>query len=343
MPVRFLGVGLIDLGPGDGASAEETGNDCTGWEDPSPETFANIRDWGFNVVRLAISWANIEPNPPTAIGHSLWHHWDWEYLYAVDRAVAQLTSQGVAVIIEMSQYQWSPAFDEGGCPGRGMPAWLYEGTDMTTVGQAKRGFFANRDGVQDLYANVWRMVAQRYSANPMVVGADMMNEPYVAPGGGDPRDLNLEVLYQKVGSAIRSVNPSVVLIFQDSQYRPNGRYALTEPPLFDNVVYEFHLYVTDWQPDGRTQVLAALRRARTWGVPLYMGEFNAFGYGANGRKSDAEAANRNWQQETDTLLSYAREVSFGWTFWAYSGGNSLIENGTGRPKQGLLPALQRGF
>ncbi|MFN2590278.1 MAG: hypothetical protein ABR518_05880, partial [Actinomycetota bacterium] len=73
---------------------------------------------------------------------------------------------------------------------------------------------------------------------------------------------------------------------------------------------------------GRVQCVR-LRRQRVW--------------------SDDERVNRDWQQETDRLLSYARERGIGWTFWAYSGGNSLVENRTGEPKPGLLPALQRGF
>jgi hypothetical protein len=43
------------------------------------------------------------------------------------------------------------------------------------------------------------------------------------------------------------------------------------------------------------------------------------------------------------MLAYAKGHHLSWTFWAYSGGNSLVQSGTHEPKPGLLPTLQEGF
>jgi endoglucanase len=344
--VRFLGVGILELAPGSGRSAKQMGGTCLGWSEPTTEVYNNIHRWGFNVVRLAVTWANLEPKRPATTANGQKHHyWNSAYLAAVDRTIRAFTSRGVAVILEMAQYGWSPAFQERGdaCPGRGMPAWLYEGTDMNTVDKAKKAFFQNRDGVQDAYSAAWRIMAKRYAGNRLVVGADMMNEPYMLQKDMAPEDMRLGALYQRVGAAIRKVNSRILLIFQDSQYNARGRYALQRPPSFRGVVYEFHLYTPDWNPDGKDEFWSFANRARAWKVPLYMGEFNAFGYGANGPYGNSKRANRNWQEETEALLATSKDERVGWTFWAYSGGNSLVEKDTGEPKPGLLPTLQGGF
>jgi endoglucanase len=343
--VRFLGVGILDLAAGRGQSAEQAGGRCWGWSEPTAEVYNNIQSWGFNVVRLAVTWANLEPKRPSVSREGRYHYWNTAYLRAVDRTVKALTSRGVAVILEMAQYGWSPAFQERGaaCPGRGMPAWLYEGTDMNTAVKAKTAFFQNRYGVQDAYSAAWRVLAKRYAGNRLVVGADMMNEPYMLNRDMTPEEMHLSALYQRVGSAIREVNGRILLIFQDSQYNARGNYALRRPPSFRNVVYEFHLYTPDWQPDGKNEFWSFANRAQAWNVPLYMGEFNAFGYGANGPYGNSKRANRNWQQETEGLLATCRDQRVGWTFWAYAGGNSLVDKDTGQPKSGLLPTLQGGF
>src|SRR5439155_2075324 len=114
---------------------EGGGSPCEAWRLPDPPAYDNLANWGFNAVRLSISWANIEPRAPRKVRGGTHHGWNREYLDAVDEVVQQLTSRGVAVILEMSQNKWSPAFqrsDGSDCPGRGMPVWLYKGTNMNT-------------------------------------------------------------------------------------------------------------------------------------------------------------------------------------------------------------------
>jgi hypothetical protein len=340
-PVRFLGVGILDLAPGRGLSSRQTGDTCNGWTRPPIAAYDNIRDWGFNSVRLAIAWANLEPQPPIRLGSVELHQWNRQYLRALDEVVRELTSRGIAVIIEMSQNGWSPAFERArypGCPGRGFPAWLYEGTSTNTIPKAKRAFFENRDNVQESYMAAWQLVAKRYANRSLVVGADMMNEPFTDPDDMAPEDTHLEALYEKVGRAIREVNPKILLIFQDNQVRWRQALAPTTPPPFANVVYQMHLYAYRWKGEADKRMAATVKLAKRWKVPLYMGEFNGFGAGRNGRPPSS-----GWLGNLRSLMDYCKANRVSWTFWAYWGGNSLIEPGTQQPKEKLLAALQAGF
>ena len=72
--------------------------------------FEDIAAWGFNMVRLPVAWANLEPTAPTrAKDGNLHHQWNEEYLAVVDRVIERYRDIHVAVVISMHQWSWSPA------------------------------------------------------------------------------------------------------------------------------------------------------------------------------------------------------------------------------------------
>ena len=86
---------------------------CDGWVAPSQADADSMADAGFNSVRLAFSWANLEPKPtPPAADGSLRHVYDQRYLAALDDAVHAFTSRGMAVTLDLHQVRWSPAFKD---------------------------------------------------------------------------------------------------------------------------------------------------------------------------------------------------------------------------------------
>lgn len=64
----------------------------------------------------------------------------------------------------------------------------------------------------------WLMLAQRYVGNPMVLGADLHDEPYSPAcwGCGDP-SLDWRLAAQRAGNAILSVNPSWLIFVEGIQ------------------------------------------------------------------------------------------------------------------------------
>jgi hypothetical protein len=249
----------------------------------------------------------------------------------------------VAVILDMHQAGWSPAFDErreGRCEGSGMPDWLYPIADSQKTGEAKCDFFANRseEGVPvaplDGFEAAWTMVADRYKDNPKVVAADILNEPPSACNGGEVADF-----YERTGKAIRSVNPNILLVFEDNAwtgYSQSG-FLLPRPLSLPNAVYSWHFYPGTWQ-EGKAPLQEHVDRAKEWNLPLWIGEFNAFDYATDaGYPPD-------WADQLAEFMAYSKVHDVGWTLWEYGHGrNSGIVDKKGQPKQALIAGLQQGF
>lgn len=338
-PVRLQGIQVGSLARGAGAPGSEgvalTG--CPGWKPPAEDAYADIAGWGFNSVRLAVSWANLEPTAPTPrTDGSPGRHYDERYIEAVDRAVDGFTEQGVAVVLELAQFQWSPAYRDpavrkgSSCQGVGMPVWLYPDPEALPQTEARKAFFADRESVQDGFLDAWRFFAGRYASRQLVVAFDMFNEPY-SRGEFPPSALQLDRLYERIGQAIRSVNQRALLIFQDDSVRAGEVTALSGPPPFEGAVYSVHLYTANWRPLGLAKMQRYLDRARGWGVPLYIGEFDAFGYGG------PHGASAGWRSDLAEMMRYCQENGISWNLFTYAPRWFLGPDG--QPKPGLLEGL----
>lgn len=337
-PLRLVAVNVQGMGRGSGIPEEEV-QDGKGWAVPSNETYENIAAWGFNSVRLPIAWANLEPEPPTVgEGGSVIHRYNQRYLAALDGIIDNFSRRGIAVILCMCQHKWSPGLLLGQSGGRsvtgsGMPAWLYPDSVYKQVYHAKRDFFANMNNAWDWFTEAWKMVVERYAEDPTVVGVDVLNEPYYGTKWlPTPDDLHLDELYERVGKAIREINPRLLLIFEDSQDRGDGLFGMHRSPPFPNVVYSFHLYTDNWQPEGVARTLAYWERARGWGVPLWIGEFNRFG-----------KAHVDWQDQLAEMLRYVRDEGIGWAYWGYGGNDALVNDRDELSNPELLGLLRSGF
>jgi hypothetical protein len=338
--VRLLSLSLNQFGPGDGRR-DTSRRGCSSWH-PIPEfASADVRRWGFNSVRIPISWANLEPAKGT---------WNREYLQALDEAVEGFTSRGVAVILEMKQVRWSPAFGNlplpGGrrmCEGWGMPHWLYKGGGLKAMVAAQKRFFI-RGQHQPAFRRAWRFVARRYANNRMVVGAGILNEPYALLTGNypgarrlRPRDLKLAAFYERTGRAIHRANPRMLLIFQEFRSRRLNMWSLTRKPRLNRAVMDNHFYAANWQPQGRQWLDQAHRRARAWNVPLWLGEFMVF------NRSVGYPDRRGWAPMTRKMLTYAKRRGIGWAVWLYGPGAFQRPTDIRTPKHRLLPVLRSGF
>ena len=191
-PIRLIGVNLQGLQFTNDEGSNQQDECGRAWRLPPEGAAKNIRDWGFNHVRLTYAWGNVEPTPPTKNADGTYtHHWNEEYLKALDSVIESVRKEKLAIVLDPAQFQWSSAFKENGpsgdrvsCEGYGMPAWLNPNAPSETIDQARCDFVANRaePGVPikpwDGLAAVWKMIGERYADNPSVVAADTINEPY---------------------------------------------------------------------------------------------------------------------------------------------------------------------
>ena len=182
------------------------------------DAYTRIAALGYNVLRVPISWNNLEPIAPTwsAATGTYAHDWNETYLNDIRSMVTKARAAGLMVILDMHQDYWSPALhritnwdgSSGYCEGVGMPRWMYPTADNkatttqnTDFYQSMNWFFRNmhdplattthQSPWQLLYA-AWDKLAYEFSpasgfaAADAVVGADVFNEPYWSYVGGSP-------------------------------------------------------------------------------------------------------------------------------------------------------------
>jgi len=309
------------------------------WTRVAADEFQNIAAWGFNTVRIPVSWSNLEPSPP---GGSGTHQYNELYLRDLDNIVDQCSQQHIMVIFSMHQWGWSPGLTiakHGGkvVHGNGLPAWLYQ--EGTSQDDARRSFFDNEGNVQEGVSSAWKFLAQRYNNNPTVVGADMFNEPELKAGNANRADhfngpTPLDMLYRRIGQAIRSVNPHILLMFQDSNSTP----VSTAPP-FDNVVYSFHSYPSQsrgYEAECNSWIREHMNRAAHWNVPVWLGEFQILG------RNDQPDGPDGFVAQTEPLMRFLKNNGISWTYWAYQKATHPLggESGRGPINQPLVDFLK---
>jgi endoglycosylceramidase len=221
---------------------------------------AHDADWiaaqGFNTVRLGVIFAGVMPRRGVV---------DRSYLEKVARVVDLLAARHVWVLLDFHQDMYNERF-----AGEGFPAWAVNDDGIPTpvdagfpgnyfqpsTSRAFDNFYANVDGLADLYAQAWRAVAARFRGTSYVLGYDVMNEPWPGtafascanPVGCPVFDTqSLQPLYEKVIAAIRTVDRTGLVwiephvLFNDgAQTRLAALGGLTDPALG----LSFHQYCT---------------------------------------------------------------------------------------------------
>ncbi len=361
--VRLLGLNAIGLEFGTGTSTPDSCGEAYSYGalNFSISEFDNVASWGFNSVRIPLTWENLEPTAPTLAANGTWiHHWNTQYLDELDYVIAQFGQRHIAVILDFSQvdlsgaFQQAPEQEQGGeCEGWGVPLWMYPSITSPTTEQelamAVCNFFSNVSAVgnstpspiQGMEA-AEQLLASRYVNNPTVVGLDMFNEPWFSSstpcGAGSTPDSLLTSFYANMSKVVSAANPHLLIIFEDAlpKLTPNVP-ILTSPPPVPNAVYSLHVYTSDWST-AQPLLQSHLTNAEKMGVPLWMGEFDAFEAGSSGVNAVVDP---NWQVDTQTMLAFCKDNGISWAFFSYY---SLSASSHAKVDPTLiLSALRGGF
>ncbi|WP_267292330.1 cellulase family glycosylhydrolase [Mycobacterium hackensackense] len=291
---------------------------------------------GFNVVRLGVIWAAVEPRPGV---------YDTEYLASLSQTVQMLADHGIYTLLDMHQDLYSSTFagegapewatQTGGLPNQnfGFPGSYYLNLAMN---HAWTQFWNNAEsptglGLQDAYAQMWENVASYFSGNTAVIGYDIMNEPF--PGFswlptllGSPffGYQQLTPFYNQVISAIRAVDPTTPVYIEPANPAvseildilgfPTSLGTVSDP----NTVLAFHDYCGGSSLSALCGYIAkALARgahnyAAQHGIPAFMNEF-----GATSAKGDLT---KQMRAGDSYLMS--------WSVWAYTGKGDITTSGT---------------
>ena len=190
--------------------------------------FAQMRADGFNVVRLAVSWSQLEPTPG---------RYNPTYIDRIAQVVDWAKEQGVYVLVDMHQDEWSRFIQPGSepCPAGtepaggfdGAPKWavvtspkpscgrLGQANDAPAVEASFDAFWhdatlpgvpqgaAPGPGLADHYIGAMAAIARRFKDESTVVGYELMNEPQ--GGSANPIKVSDDLMYPFYRRAIEAL------------------------------------------------------------------------------------------------------------------------------------------
>jgi endoglycosylceramidase len=281
---------------------------------------------GFDIVRVGVIWAAVEPHPG---------QYDDSYLAAIAHTVRTLARHHIYALLDFHQDLYNEKFQGEGAPswavqdgGRPNPALGFPGNYFANPAQgaAWDAFWSDAPGpdgvgLQTHYARAWAHVAARFATNRHVIGYELLNEPW--PGtawqpcltptvGCASFDQTLTAFYQRVARAIRHadrrhivwIEPNVASAEADA----NNVGAVRDPHLG----WAFHDYCPTEdelqtsllcpQLDDQT-VTKAMQYGTDHSVPTLMTEFGA----------------TQDQDDLTEMVALADQHQLGWTEWAYTG------------------------
>jgi endoglycosylceramidase len=201
---------------------------------------AGLREFGFDALRLPLSWSAIEPNMTGG--------YDESYLDAVAKVVGYCHDAGVRVLLDLHQDDYSKMMG-----GDGAPLWAISppptmigptppGVTAATEAQVVDAFdtffgtSAEGAGLQNAFIVMASHVAARFANDPTVIGLEIYNEP--------PIDIaTLLPFYRTALGAVRQVMPDKLFAFEPSAFRNLQDYApLGNGSLGPGTAYAPHIY-----------------------------------------------------------------------------------------------------
>ena len=299
--------------------------------EPSASGFSNddaafLAANGFNVVRLGVIWAGVEPQPGV---------YDTAYIDSIQQTVQTLANHGIYTILDFHQDEYSSEYG-----GEGAPAWASQsgGLPNTSLSfpinefvdpaenHAWDSFWSNSQapnglGLEDDYTQMLETVASNFSGNTDVLGYEIMNEPY--PGSQalptllgspffDTEELN--PFYDQAAQAIRAVDPSTPIFYEQNLISDFGIPTKLGSVDTSNTVFSYHNYLPNYIPIPVISAIVvdeAQAYAKALDIPAFMTEF-----GATNSQSSLTAST----QPVDADLT-------SWTEWTYSGQGDITTAG----------------
>ncbi|GAA3267859.1 MULTISPECIES: glycoside hydrolase family 5 protein [Dactylosporangium] len=191
---------------------------------------------------------------------------------------------------------------------------------------------------EDRWIADWVMLAKHYRDNPLVVGADLHNEPHgeATWGDGNART-DWQAAAQRAGDAVLKANPDWLIVVEGIEsYKGNGYWwggnlqgAKDHPVKLSDqskLVYSAHDYSPKvWSQQWFTDPAFPANMPALWDkqfgylvksgtAPVLMGEFG----GRSVAEKDAQG-NRDlegiWQRN---LVAYLKENGLSYTYWAWN-------------------------
>ncbi|WP_243638933.1 glycoside hydrolase family 5 protein [Streptacidiphilus pinicola] len=308
------------------------------YDETTPADLRAIAAAGFDLIRLDITWARLEPRRG---------HYDEAEFRKLRQLLDAADRSGLRVVVDFHQDVFGPKYD-GGSPD-GAPAWATRDDGLPFVADPNdwfAGYFqpAVQRAFQHLYddpdlrrdqADFYAHVARELRGHRSLLGYDLFNEPS-GPIAGDPTDPaaqiaasaaleqgRLEAMYRRLIGVVRAVDTSSWLFVEPTVLVGEG--VPTQLPGFADprhgearIGYAPHFYDTnvengqDWNPaDGFIQnYLAAITAyPAAHKMPVLVGEWGP-------PNADLPGNTQLVSQQVDAM----RQFAAGWTMWYWGKG-----------------------
>ncbi|MCO5249141.1 MAG: glycoside hydrolase family 5 protein [Chitinophagales bacterium] len=176
--------------------------------------FKLMSSYGFNCIRLLISWSRIEPQRG---------QYDSEYISEVQQVIDDATHNNLYVIIDMhqdaySKFIFSSAEDKCQYPQKGWdgaPQWACLTDEASTcsntgsrencdaVVHAWQNLWDNTDNIQTAFIQAWAHLIKKIGNNENVIAYNLINEPSLGYSSLPDQQGKLARFYGNLTSAIR--------------------------------------------------------------------------------------------------------------------------------------------
>jgi endoglucanase len=150
---------------------------------------------------------------------------------------------------------------------------------------------------QDLMSEIWVKIAKRYKNEPVIIGYDIVNEPFASYFNDEIKDFNhrLFLLYERMVKDIRKVDKQHTIYLSGSNWALD--FGVFEKILDKNIVYTFHRYHFEVK---QSEIQQYLDFRDKYNVPIYIGE--------TGENTD------EWVTQFTSLLD---KNQVNWAYWPY--------------------------
>jgi endoglycosylceramidase len=231
----------------------------------TPADADTVAGMGFDGFRLAWFWSDLEPTQG---------QYDTTYLAGYKTLADELEQRGLFVLADSHQDMYSSVFN-----GDGFPTWASPASDTdpnpkgfplnyftAPTETAFDDFWANDGNVQDQYDAAWKQVASQFVGDPLLVGYDLLNEPFPGSGVGSCLGAkgckssdrsNIEAAETRAAQAIDTVDSSHISFYEPNILfnwgQPTG--LIKAPATETNVGLSFHDQCAEravWEGSGGT-------------------------------------------------------------------------------------------
>lgn len=266
----------------------------------SESNYQKFAQSGFNVVRLAIAWSNLEPTPDSFDSAFLKNY--------VDRDIQWAKKYGLYVILDMHQWNWAYRFG-----GAGAPDWAVRQYEATKAGKyaAIVDFWTQDKTLQAHLITVWTKIAAIYKNESAVAGYDLFNEPYCDFGS------SVSEFHIQAATAIRAVDPNHILFIEPADVGV-GEGTDSNIPI-ENIVWSPHFYTLSFASTYDHSQMPVLQAEMAtiydkfvvrFGTPVWVGEYGAF---------MEDGTDRIWFEDVVSLLKQYQLSSAWWAFYGPCG------------------------